>query len=135
MDALTKKYEIFAKALSTLHEAIIKIQHTANDDSEYDTRRDSLIKRFEYCTDLLWKYLKLYLEERYGFLEASPKKVYRACVVAQIVTEPEGEQLLEMVDVRNQTSHTYNEGFAETLSLKIPVFYADMHMLAQKIKP
>lgn len=135
MDALTKKYETFERALSTLKEAIEKIKDSKNDDSEHDTRRDSLIKRFEYCTDLLWKYLKLYLEERHGFLENSPKKVYRACVAVQLITEPEGENFLEMVDVRNQTSHTYNEDFAEELILKIPHFYTAMYALIQKIKP
>lgn len=62
MEKIEKKYEILLKALSTLEE-IISREKKEYGSNLYTTERDATIKRFEYCHDILWKYLKLFLEK------------------------------------------------------------------------
>ena len=85
------------------------------------TYRDSMVQRFEYCTDLFWKYLKKYLET---FVELpdinGPAPIIRASFSAGLLDEQEAENALDMIKDRNMTSHIYKEDIAETLAAKIP---------------
>lgn len=44
---------------------------------------------------------------------APQREVIRACLKVCIFNEEQTVMALDMVDDRNQTSHTYNEGLAE----------------------
>lgn len=54
-EKITKKLEQLEKALKTLHLAMVKHGKTSEAHEDYVFFRDSLIKRFEYCTDMFWK--------------------------------------------------------------------------------
>lgn len=90
--------------------------------------RDSMIKRFSCCVDMLWKYIKLYLEEELELKPEirSPKHIAREVGAAGLITEQETETLLDMIDSRNMTSHIYKEEIAEQLSREIPCYYGLM---------
>ena len=135
MEKLKQKHDILLQALSTLQEAVASMQKTNHDDPNYSAWRDSIIKRFEYCSDLFWKYLKLILEKKHGVMVASPRFTYREAATAQIITEQESSVLLRMLDDRNQTSHVYRAVFAEELAGIIPNYYDLMYLLAQRITP
>ena len=136
MDTLIKKYEMLLKALKSLEEVIHIYNNTLPSNTEYVLRRDALIKRFEYCSDILWKYLKNYLAER-GIApeQITPKSIYRECTGAKIITEEEGRILNSMVETRNQTVHTYDEEFAEIISHQIPKYYVCMQEVSKKTQP
>jgi len=67
MEAITQKIKTFLEALATLEEGV-KLFYEYNDlfDKEPTEKneqllrsmRDSMIQRFEYCTDLFWKITK-----------------------------------------------------------------------------
>ena len=57
-EKLLERYETTRKAFESLKEAIG--QYEALQHQEYRKNlRDSKIKRFEYCFDVLWKFLKI----------------------------------------------------------------------------
>ena len=76
-----------------------------------DEVRDSVIKRFELCTDVFWKVLQSLLVEEYGKALASPKPVIREAIANGII--PADERYLEIIDLRNELVHNYHEEFAE----------------------
>ena len=77
--------------------------------------RDAAIQRFEYSFEAVWKTAQRYLYDIEGVEVASPKAVIRASFAAGLLDEQATRLALEMVDDRNLTSHTYNEGLAELI--------------------
>ncbi|OFZ26734.1 MAG: hypothetical protein A2381_17240 [Bdellovibrionales bacterium RIFOXYB1_FULL_37_110] len=65
-----------------------------------------LIKAFELTFELSWKTLKDYLEAQ-GIEEKFPRSVIKSAFSAQIITD--GHIWIEMLDKRNEFSHTYDE--------------------------
>lgn len=136
MAQLDKKMAVLKRALATLQESVADQQESAGyDEKRYNQWRDSLIQRFEYSTDLLWKVMRTYLQETYGAdPQPAPKPVFRELFTMGLLSEPEAALFLEIVDARNTTSHTYKEEFADFLSKKIPGYYAAMAELVRRLK-
>lgn len=80
--------------------------------------RDSVIKRFELCYDLLWKCLKDYLTDQFGIEVASPKKVFQECFNQKIISQEQLKEALVMSDDRNLTVHTYDDQMASDVAGK-----------------
>ena len=108
MERLTKKISSAQRALNTLKE-LVGLENVSI------ISRDAAIQRFEYTFEAVWKVSKLYLMELEGLDIASPKGVIRACMLVGIFNREETSIALDMVDDRNMTSHTYNEGLSERL--------------------
>lgn len=132
METIKERYNNLLQAYKRLEHMIQRfseISHTIKPktcelEDDCIAYRDSVIKHFEFCYDLTWKFLKLYLENNYGLEVASPKKVFLECIKQNLVPENKGALLLEIVEARNNTSHTYNEEVAHEIAQKIPVYYA-----------
>lgn len=71
--------------------------------------RDSVIQRFEFCFELGWKMLRLKLLEE-GIETNTPHASIRHAVAAQLLDD--GNQWSQMLQKRNETSHTYDEALA-----------------------
>jgi len=69
MEKLKKKIEIPQKALKTFKN-ILKYPYS-------EITRDASIQRFEYCFEIIWKTVKLYLEYHEGIICNSPKSCFR----------------------------------------------------------
>lgn len=128
MEELKFKYEQLNKGVMRLRQILGKYQkayqdlsvlRTEDTEDEYAIRRDSLIKRFEICYELLWKYLKTVLKVRYSIDSNSPRKVFQDCFSQNIVTEAESRVLLDMVKSRNETTHMYDEPYIDVLAKAI----------------
>jgi len=127
LSILKQKSEQLGRMLETLHEAIEKYERekrrlrdgVVHDDSDVRTCQDSVIQRFEYTIDGLWKCLRLHLINVDGVvLEGKgPKGIVRAACLYKAISEAEAEQLLEMIEMRNQTSHLYKEEVASQVAL------------------
>ncbi|MBD3231471.1 hypothetical protein GF322_02295 [Candidatus Dependentiae bacterium] len=105
-------------------------------EEEYKIYRDSVIQRFEYSTDLFWKYLKKYLETVHVLTGIKiPSEVVRQAYSLKIISEEEAEKILEMIKNRNMTSHIYVEEIAEQLIHLIPKYYEILDKVAQKLVP
>ncbi len=139
MEKLKLKHEIASKALNSLEQVLIDYDRSENEFifTNIDKKtireylRDSLIQRFEYCFDSVWKVLKIYLEVDYGihFDIVSPKTVFRKALNAGIATEKQVRLALEMTDDRNKTSHLYNESEAKKISMHIKSYFELMKEL------
>lgn len=128
LDYMTKK---FVQLSQLYHGKSIPLM----EENELIAHRDAVIKRFEFCYDLTWKFFKSVLRERYSIDVPSPRKVFQESYQQGLLTRDEAEQLLEMVDARNETTHVYDEAVADAISQKIVGYYAFLAGLLEKIKP
>jgi nucleotidyltransferase substrate binding protein (TIGR01987 family) len=87
------------------------------------------IQRFEYSFEATWKAAQAALLERFGVQANSPKPAIRACFENGLLTEAETRMALTMVDHRNLTAHTYNEGLADEIFAALPGYRRLMHAL------
>ena len=149
MEDLIKKQKQLKLALDRLKEALdyrrrlqqntpkipVCIPEFMNTSQLDESLRDSLIQRFEFCTDLFWKCLKKYLESvvKVPITVHGPGYVIKAACQAKIIAEKDGELLLQMIDHRNLTSHTYKVDLAEIISLEIPQYYQIMRKYADQL--
>ena len=142
---MNQKLTTIHEALETLKESIELFREYEKIASDEPTRRneqlflgmrDSMIQRFEYCTDLFWKLLKVYLEEveKVDIPTLSPRGVVRETVKVKTITESEGKECMEMVKSRNETSHIYHEEIAEAIAQKVPEFYQLITMIVGRVK-
>ena len=88
--------------------------------------RDAMIQRFEYSTEAFWKYLKAFLSIEHNLPANSPREVIRTGLKAQLYSEEISKVLLQMLDDRNLTSHTYVEELAESIARRIPDYSKNM---------
>lgn len=108
MERLKQKMGSAKRALKTLQELL-------DSQNLSIVERDAAIQRFEYTFEALWKAGKAFLREIEGLEIGSPKGVIRGFLQIGLFTEEQTALALAMVDDRNLTSHTYNEGLAEQI--------------------
>ncbi len=136
MERLITRSRTFVKALDSLQEAIEKFGNY-NDpfSSEYRTYRDSLIQRFEYCTDIFWKFLNAYLRVKMAIVVeiARPKVIFKESSSVGLIDNDELQMCDKLIEDRNLTSHTYHEELAEEIAGKVPGYYELMRTVARRI--
>ena len=103
--------------------ALKKLGELVGKENRTEVERDSLILRFQFCFELLWKCGKDYLQAEHGFICASPKKVIRALREVGNLSDEETADLLRASEDRNLTVHIYNEKKSEEVAADIDKFY------------
>jgi nucleotidyltransferase substrate binding protein (TIGR01987 family) len=68
--------------------------------------RDGVIQRFEFTFELLWKALKIYLENQ-GIIVKTPRDSFLQAFRVNIISDE--KIFLDMLEDRNNTSHIYDE--------------------------
>ena len=116
------KQEQTQRALTSLEELVSKYSENQSDV----ILRDALIQRFEYSTEAFWKYLKAYLQTEHNLSANSPREVIRTGLTSKLYSEETSQELLQMLDDRNLTSHTYVEELAESIAHRIPDYSKNM---------
>jgi nucleotidyltransferase substrate binding protein (TIGR01987 family) len=96
------------------------------EDKENIILRDAMIQRFEYSTEAFWKYLKAYLLTEHNLSANSPREVIRTGLKAKLYSEEISKELLQMLDDRNLTTHTYVEELAESIARRIADYSKNM---------
>lgn len=82
--------------------------------------RDGVIQRFEFTFELLWKGVKVCLEDK-GIEAKTPKDCLKAAFRVGWI---ENEQIyLDMLEDRNKTSHLYDEPESEKIFQRIKTSY------------
>ncbi len=131
--ALKKRIEDFEKAVKRLKNAYEQtLKH--KEDEYYTFFRDSTIQRFEFTVEIMWKTLKSFLYEYAGIDCKSPKGCIRDFFSAGYLTEEESTNLLEMIDDRNMTSHTYHEKVAEKIFKDLQIYLPIIEKVKDRIK-
>ncbi|WP_456432424.1 HI0074 family nucleotidyltransferase substrate-binding subunit [Nitratifractor sp.] len=95
----------FEKALKRFQETLdrkVKLEQ----EGFGDLYLDLLVKRFEFTYEMAWKALKRYLDYL-GLDAASPRGVFREAYAQGILKEE--AVWLEMIEMRNLSSHIYDE--------------------------
>ena len=100
----------FSTALTRLKE-VLAMEKTS-------VTRDSAIQRFEFTLDLAWKAVKTFLEESRGIRCTSPKECFKEAFQQKLIDHD--PFWLDLVDLRNETVHTYKEELAESVFGKLP---------------
>lgn len=124
MNKLQASIEQFEKALGRFQEVL--------SSAPSDMMRDSAIHRFEFTLDLSWKMLKTYLEEVKGVVCKSPKECFREAYRQGVIGYDDA--WLKLVDLRNETTHTYNEAYAKEIFAELPGAVEHFKSLLQAIK-
>lgn len=138
MDRINQSYETLLQAYGTLKDAIDDFQeiHARNESKRLQrTFRDSIVQRFEYCYELLWKYGKTYLFLYYQTEVLSPKGVFIELYKKGVTTRKEDLTLKAIADIRNLTSHTYNEEYVTKAAEEIIEHYQALEKILPKIRP
>ena len=102
-----QRYDNFQKAFLELEEAVLLSQKRSLSKLE----NQGLIQGFEYTHELAWNMIKDYLEEQGIFGLLGSKNTVREAFKLGLLKE--GEIWMDMIQSRNQTSHTYNTTLAE----------------------
>jgi nucleotidyltransferase substrate binding protein (TIGR01987 family) len=89
-------------------------------DQADDVVRDAAIQRFEFALEASWKAAQAWLREETGDDVSSPKGVVRALAAAGRLDDATARALLEAIDDRNLTVHTYNEATARLVAARLP---------------
>lgn len=91
-----------------------------------DTVKSGIVQKFEFCIELLWKTLKVYLLEINGIDCSSPKLIIKEYFRIQDFSSEDYETLIGMINDRNSLSHIYNqEQFNEIYNriiITLPIF-------------
>ncbi len=125
-DELRQYFMLLENALDRLEETIQKLE------KEYSLeRQDSLIQRFEFCTELFWKNLKKLLAYE-KILTTTPRDVLAKAYQSMLIDDEAA--WLSMIDDRNTTSHIYQLEVAEIVASHIPGHFAVMKKTYEKLR-
>ncbi len=119
----------YNRNLKSLEKALLQLSD-ALEQAESPIVRDACLQSFEFSYELLWKTLKIFLEEIHGVRAVSPRQVFKEAFALSLI---EKEQIfIEMIESRNTLSHTYNEGQAMKIYKKCSDYLSVMKsVLAQ----
>ena len=103
-------YQALGNAITRLEEVIILPV------DEGKIHIDASIQRFEFCIELFWKVLKKRLREE-GIQSTTPKQTLQKAFAVGWIDD---DQLwINMLNDRNETSHTYDEFLAKEIYERI----------------
>ena len=103
----------FEVARSQYNRALDRLQEVVA-LSETDIIRDSLIQRFEFTYELAWKSMFYWMRDQGEKVPEMQKPIIQAAFRCELIVSPEIWE--EMKDQRDETSHTYNEAKAVSVS-------------------
>lgn len=136
MERLRERYS----SLVSSQEAFMRAQNlygkkfNTSEQAEREAYLASIIKHFELFYEMLWKFFKAYLQEKYGIQTIGSKSIFRACYEKGLIDEDTLKQLLDVVEIRNTTTHVYNEAAAVRYSESILNYYSAMEALVNICK-
>ncbi len=123
--------ERYRKSLGNYENAAKQLAKALN-EPESEFIRDASIQRFEFTYELLWKTIKVFLEEIHGVRTVSPRQVFKEAFALELIDNE--DVFLEMIEARNLLSHTYNENQASMIYRKLPSFLESFNLVLEKLK-
>ena len=97
--------------------------------------RMAAIKNFELCFELSWKAMQRWLLKEEKSLEMkirSKKDLFRDVYGYGLVTD--SNKWIEFLDMRNDTSHSYDDITAEEVFVSIKEFYEEITYFIEKLE-
>jgi nucleotidyltransferase substrate binding protein (TIGR01987 family) len=138
MEDLNHKHDNFKKCYEALGKVIAlqeQLEYIAMDNSTAeDLFTAGVIKHFELAYETGWKFLKEYLREKHNHEALSPKAIFRACQDYRVFPEIMVNDLITLADVRNNTTHIYNQILAQEVCNEIEKHYEVFGKILEMIK-
>lgn len=103
------------KAKSKLDEALLKSVDWLD--------KTGAIQCFEYSYELSWKFMKKILYKK-GLDYRNPRDVFRASAQNNLIEDP--EIWFYFIELRNETTHTYDDKKAEKVFKELPRFQNEL---------
>lgn len=119
----------FSKALEKLA-YIVESKDQFIKDGYADVVLDLSVKRFEFTFEMAWKAIKRYLEFA-GLKCSNPRSCFMEAHAQGILQDE--EPWLSMIDMRNLTSHVYDEEQVQGLLTVLPAFLLGFQSLAREL--
>lgn len=146
MDKLAERSEQLLQAYSRLGHIIATYQElesklvsclitqtNLNVEEAHIVCRDSVIKRFEFCFDSTWKFLKLLLKIRYDIDVASPRFTFQESLQHKFISISESQILELLLNSRNYTAHIYSEEMADLVAKDVVKHFPETHAMVQRL--
>lgn len=107
------------RSLLNLKKAISRFSE-ALQEPESSIVMDATIQRFEFTYELMWKTLKIFIEDVHGIRTVSPRQVFKEAYALSIIEQE--DVFMDMIKSRNLLSHTYNEQQAIVVYKECPLY-------------
>ena len=127
------KLKIFEKALNGFRIAM-QIDVSTYPDDVADVLKNGQIQKFEYCAELTWKIIKVFLYEYKGISIPSPHEIIMEFYSLGIIDQPNCELLISMVNDRNKLMHMYIEEFIDEVHSKLGSYLSTMDKVLEVLK-
>jgi nucleotidyltransferase substrate binding protein (TIGR01987 family) len=125
-----QRFQNYQKAFAQLREAVELSRQRALSKLE----QQGLIQAFEYTHELAWNTLKDFLEARGTTALFGSRDATRAAFALGLIEQ--GEVWMQMIQSRNQTTHTYNEETMGQIVTAITQTYAaEFARLQTRLEP
>ncbi|MAV91355.1 MAG: hypothetical protein CL676_08025 [Bdellovibrionaceae bacterium] len=118
----------FEKALKTLGEALDFANQVQSDECKFKIARDACIQRFEYCIELSWKTSMKLLGSQTKFAKPAIREMARSDLIES------AEIWLDFIEVRDNSSHSYDEDVAKKVFFQIQKFRGEANHLLDRLK-
>ena len=124
-----QRFQNYQKALAQLTQAVDLSSQRALSKLE----QQGLIQGFEYTHELAWNTLKDFLETRGAAEIFGSRDTTRAAFTAGLIDQ--GEVWMQMIQSRNQSTHTYNEEMmTQIVTAVIQTYMAEFTKLQSKFE-
>ena len=124
-----QRFQNYQKALAQLTQAVELSRQRALSKLE----QQGLIQGFEYTHELAWNTLKDFLEARGAAAIFGSRDTTRAAFTAGLIDQ--GEVWMQMIQSRNQSTHTYNEEMmTQIVTAVIQTYMAEFTKLQSKFE-
>ena len=124
-----QRFQNYQKALAQLTQAVDLSHQRALSKLE----QQGLIQGFEYTHELAWNSLKDFLEARGAAAIFGSRDTTRAAFTAGLIDQ--GEVWMQMIQSRNQSTHTYNEEMmTQIVTAVIQTYMAEFTKLQSKFE-
>lgn len=120
-----QRFENFVKAFLFLEKAALR--------KEFDELQAAgLVQAFEFTFELAWKTLKDYLDFQ-GIIVRSPREAIKEAFAAGLIED--GHLWVNMLDKRNELTHTYNDVQAKkAIDIICHQYYPGIRQVYQTLK-
>lgn len=136
MEVLEKKYSSAQNALVRLGEGMERLSR-GEKSGDREAFRDSVVKRFEFTYEAFWKFLRAYMGQKLMLDTSSlgnARLVFQKARTENILSETEFAMCMRMIEDRNQTSHTYDEHFADELVERVSGYIQTMVVVLARVQ-
>ena len=124
-----RRFQNYQKAFTQLTQAVDLSHQRALSKLE----QQGLIQGFEYTHELAWNTLKDFLETRGAAEIFGSRDTTRAAFTAGLIDQ--GEVWMQMIQSRNQSTHTYNEEMmTQIVTAVIQTYMAEFTKLQSKFE-